>query len=219
MRRLLLPVAGILALAVPEPAFSSGSYDLADVIPITPRESPVHAGMRMGLDWATWLGDDPDPGGYDGTDYRLGMNVGGYLNIKAGGMFSVEPEVLYIQKGIKYYPLNLIRIYKLDYADISILVRFSPGWFSVFAGPSFGVLLRAKSLERSASTATTTNIGNRVDGTDFGLAVGLGFWIPDKVNRTSIDLRATFGVLPVFDAAGEKSFRNATLSTQVGFVF
>jgi hypothetical protein len=217
--RLVILTVGIAAMTAPGLASFSALTDLVSMLPMVPRESVMHVGMRMGLDWATWLGDDPDPGGYDGTDYRLGMNIGGYLNIKVGKMLSIEPEVLYIQKGIKYYPANLIRIYKLDYADISVLTRFSPGWFSFFAGPSLGILLNAEAVERNASTVTTTALSKQVAHTDLGLAVGLGFWIPDGVNRTYIDMRATFGVLPVPSGTGESSFYNATLSTQVGFMF
>lgn len=127
-------------------------------------------GIVAGVDFATMSGDD-----LDGADIgsRTGFIGGAYFNMPVGSAISIEPEVLYVMKGLTA-PGDVT--YANDYIEIPVLVKYSfssDGGLSIFAGPDV-----AFSISCNGSDTNTEISCDDLDlqtETTFGGVVGAGF--------------------------------------------
>lgn len=173
-------------------------------------------GIKGGINLATFRGDDKaiNPGMFDPSlsglpnlepKTRVGI-VGGIsyrINLLAG--LSIQPEVLYVQKGAKYELSQTIGGYtgtgtvtmKGDYLDIPLLLKFNLPipQFSPYieGGVSYGILLGAKAkMEMSSnapgaqSTSDEEDIKDQLKPGELSVLVGVGFDI------TVLELNARF---------------------------
>lgn len=133
---------------------------ITSFLTITDMSARTSFGLKTGLSIATLSGKDVDAL-VEGLKPKQGINGGLFLNIGAGNVFSIQPEILYSQKGWKMeredqydtlgnnYTSFLSVIYKYDYIDIPVLVvlsipvseNFTP---KLFLGPFLGINLSAK---------------------------------------------------------------------------
>jgi hypothetical protein len=108
----------------------------------------VGLGIKGGLNIANVSGTDVPPG----SKTLTGFAAGGYLEISLPLLFTIQPEILYSQKGFTYdenvFGTNVKVTAKLNYLEIPVLVKYSfpvpvvkP---SLYAGPAMGILLGAK---------------------------------------------------------------------------
>ncbi|TGE05208.1 porin family protein [Hymenobacter fodinae] len=156
--------------------------------------SAVHAqGVRLGLKGGANLsnlsGDLTDE---DRFENKFGFHGGLMLNVGLidDGFLSLQPEVLFSQKGFKYADSqfniggNTIK-YEGDrtynYIDVPVLLKINAGGFFVEAGPQYSYLLKVKDDSKvsiNGNTATqrsgTSNLDN-VNRNEIGYAAGLGF--------------------------------------------
>ena len=108
-------------------------------------------------------------------DNKFGFNGGGIVNFGIDDMFSIQPEVLYSNKGYKIKGgTNGLRV-ALNYIDVPVLVKLATGSTGLFfeLGPQVGFRLAAdlKDNDNSASFKDYTK------SVDFGYAAGLGFQV------------------------------------------
>lgn len=131
---------------------------------------------------------------------RIGLLAGVYGRVSIPGTrFSIQPEVLYSQKGAE---VNNVEV-KRSYLEIPVLLRLdflTSGLLSphISAGPYFGFKLDAK----EESTGDT----------DSGLIFGVGV----DINRFNVGLRYSLGLQRVYENDEE---RNQALSIVIGFGF
>ncbi|WP_324673112.1 porin family protein [Hymenobacter sp. GOD-10R] len=133
-------------------------------------------------------------GGIANKDYystKYGGHGGLLLNVSflKDGMLSVQPEVLFSQRGYKIdnptYQMgnstfNLKGTSSYNYLDVPVLIKFKLKSFYVEAGPQYSRLLNVKDEERyllngkQASHSNTEPSLARVNRNEIGLATGLG---------------------------------------------
>jgi outer membrane protein W len=141
--------------------------------------------------------------------YKGGFTGGVYMNYAFNEYFSIQPELLYAQKGVKdklydgIIEVNLTAHF--DYFELPVLLKYTYPWKEdfrpfVYAGPSFSYTL-SSDLEVSALIFSgEIDFSDLTHVTDFGLVAGGGF-----------DYAIGKGVL-VFDARFMLGFTNVILS-------
>ncbi|MBT8255086.1 MAG: PorT family protein [Bacteroidia bacterium] len=128
-------------------------------------------GARGGVNIAGVNGDDTD-----GTESRVGLNIGAAFNFEVSELFSVQPEVTYSMRGFKDGEFTI----KIDYVDVPVMADFEIAeGLSLQGGPIFGFNISGN-VEDGAGNETdledvsTLNIGAGI-GAQYELPAGLFF--------------------------------------------
>ena len=109
-------------------------------------------GVEGGINLSSFNGDTVN----SVYESRLGFVGGGFLSLPLGSSLSLQPEVLYEQKGGKINGFD----YQLDYVEIPLLLDVKIlGPLGILLGPSF-----------SANVASTAGV--TVENTDVGVILG-----------------------------------------------
>ena len=106
----------------------------------------VRFGVKAGPSYTKFRGVDPAQLSSASNAYRLGFHAGVLAEVKVTDTFSVQPELLYSQKGAKNKLVS--EVYDVfSYLDLPIMVKARLGETGFFleGGPQFGYLLRATS--------------------------------------------------------------------------
>ena len=142
-------------------------------------QSPLKIGLKGGITMANVTGDDTG-----GAESRSGIAGGVFTNLKLPGGFSIQPELLYVQKGAEVSAsdslVSATVTLQTNYIEISILLKYSfatKGSIApcVFAGPAF-----------SSSKGSKT----KVEGSILGIAASGEV---DNFNEASSDLSFVIG--------------------------
>jgi hypothetical protein len=168
-------------------------------------------GFTMGVNLGNWIGDDnlfadELASGINiamgSTDFtftsttRIGFSMGMFLDYRLGKSLSVQPELLYSQKGAKfsgtgtvefdgdYYSSEEDLIVQLDYIDLVLLAKYAFGKGNirpyVVAGPGVGYLVTSKmkaiaTVEGETDTESSKAEGFREFDTYVNAGAGLDF--------------------------------------------
>jgi hypothetical protein len=184
-------------------------------------------GIKGGVNLGTLGGDDKSYGGIDpihklgiagGISYRIGLIAG----------LSIQPEVMYIQKGAIYqedisygnYSYSRKITLKGDYIDIPVLVKFNLP-IPVFSpyiegGVSYGILLSAKEKDETTtnvpgqtSSSVETDIKDQVTKNDLSWIVGVGF----DLLILDINARYMIGTKKLYKEGDAKIYNNGIILT------
>lgn len=158
-------------------------------------------GIKGGLNFCKFTGTDAGP-----NTTRTGLAGGAFATFDLSG-FSLQPEILYSEKGAKYQG-NISFVEKHDYLEFSLLMKFPVGEEivpSLYIGPALGFLLKAE--------AAGMNLKDFVTSTDLGLASGIDVRTPFGVVA---DVRYNLG-LNTFDKSGTYTVKHSTFSLMVGY--
>ncbi|GAA4344939.1 porin family protein [Flaviaesturariibacter amylovorans] len=159
----------------------------------------VSFGIKAGLNSASIKGEASESlngmvdytDGIFNTESRTGFYAGGTVNIPVGGGFSIEPGILYDQKGYvlqgsyglkdaEFLSLNGKARLNLNYISLPVLVKGTFGGFQAFAGPQVSYLAQAQ-LHATAGALGFNVFNKRYDvadqfnKVDFGLTGGIGY--------------------------------------------
>lgn len=154
---------------------------------------------------------------------RIGVIGGAYIGIRVNELFSVQPEMLFAQKGttldVTFRGVTVESSIDIDYLEIPVLGAFS---FQpqqrvrpfVFAGPAFGIRLRAE-----AEVA-----GQELEGFDEGIRnweAGLVFGGGVEISRLSVEARYNVGLTDLSEERepGDPELKNRAFSVLVGVRF
>lgn len=155
------------------------------------------------------------------TDYRFGAVIGGFFAFPFSDHFSLQPEVLYTQRGVEGTArvLGLSETFKvkLTYIDVPVLVRIGPSsgrGFQVLAGPSFNFNVGAQ-LIVGGTFNDERDIKADVEDVDVGLVVGAGYYGGLLV----LEGRYEEGLTNISTQAAGESFRNRTAIGLIGIRF
>jgi hypothetical protein len=193
------------------------------LLPLGAAAQSVGGGIKGGLT----LGDVPnsldnfdEPGA--STSLRVGFAAGGFLAIRFGGGFSIQPEVLFTQKGVKLdvseSGLSGDVTYKADYLDVPILARLTFGKGVrgyVFAGPSFDIKLNAKMKVGIMGQSEEEDIADQVEDFEFAVAFGGGV----ELGPVLLEARWSEGLSNLNTAKDEPELKSRTILFLVGFRF
>ena len=165
-------------------------------------KAQLHGGVKGGLSMATMNVDAPV--GYD-TPFKLGFWGGGFL-VLGDGLFRFQPEVLYVQKGVRLEKSGSVEYERstLSYIEVPLMTRIHVGlnmvnlYFNV--GGYGGYWLSGKTtayypnLTTGNLEKTTTDhvfdddIDNRYDA---GLVFGMGV----KMTVVFFEVRYSLGLV------------------------
>jgi hypothetical protein len=175
-------------------------------------QSPVEFGLRGGLNLARLM--DIDEAGF-----RTGFMGGVYLHLTIPmSPVSIQPELLYTQKGTESSIGGVTGTVKLDYIEVPVLARIGlgvPGPVNphLYAGPYAGLNINAEAEVSGGGGSTSGDIDEQVKDTDFGLVVGAGA----DLNKLSLGIRNTAGLINVYEDGIDG--RNSVLSVVAGIRF
>jgi hypothetical protein len=194
----------------------------------------VHAqklriGFKVGGNLARYRGEDY----YSGGATHPGLCAGLILHLPVSSFFSVQPELLFSQKGAKnqstFLQNNAVAYgnQRLSYAEIPLLakLRIHAGPFVEF-GPTLGYLLSASLDDRYAPIGQQSSVNNRSDFKSFewGYAAGIGY---HDAKGLLLGVRYNGGLSPIFRADTYKGYSgindelriyNRTIQLYVGYI-
>lgn len=181
----------------------------------------IHYGIKGGVGLAKAWGDDVP----DDAKFKLGANVGAFMNYRLHEMFVIQPEVFYAMKGWEVEPEGLDAItVKMDYVDIDVLAKLTvpmEGMIKpcVFAGPYLGINITADQEVGDESQEI-----ENAKSTDFGVVLGAGvdFEMENGI-IIILDVRYSLGLMNVFEApeddGDEPNVKNNSIIFMGGVAF
>lgn len=197
---------------------AAGMFVIMSAVRSAPAQN-LRIGVRAGPTFS-FLSDSPVP--FRGTaldaatnvNLRLDFHVGGYVVVPLTDRWSVQPELLVLQRGghlsrptLESYAAER---YRLSYAQGAVLARRAlslPGPLSMHAVGGVALDLALDATLRRDLQTTEIDTRSRVDllasdrlrRWDAGGIVGVGFGYPTgPSSRAALELRYNYGVRPVF---------------------
>lgn len=184
---------------------------------------------------------------YETVSSRIGFMVGAGLELTISENFTIQPELMFIQKGYKteesydvFTRVSADQEFKdniaLNYLELPIMFKIKFNKFYVNAGPSFSYgiggsdkwelndsyngVTESETSKIKFGKAPENNSGDNVyydNAFDLGVQLGAGV----KVGPVVIDLRYGFGLSNLNDKPksfeGSYAFQNRALQLSVGF--
>lgn len=155
-------------------------------------------GAKLGLSLANMSGDDIEE-----NDAKLGFALGGFVTYSISEAFSVQPELLFVQKGTKWSEGDAKLVFRLSYLELPILAKYSfaagPNMkVFVFGGPAIAFKIGATSYFEWEGESETDDIED-MKALDLGLAFGAGIQMPFNNLLLSLDARYTLGLTDCFE--------------------
>lgn len=171
-------------------------------------------GFMGGLNLSNFTGDAVE-------DNKMKLCLGGgiFMNLPMNDLISLQPELLYMNKGAKMDVADDVGI-RMSYIDIPVLVKFTVqtgGAFapSFFAGPYLGFNMSAESYYEDE----VYDIEDQVKSTDVGLVFGGGFDYATCKGKLIFDARYAFGLSTIDDTEDEDDVKNTGVIFMVGYGF
>ncbi|MCG2431396.1 porin family protein [Aequorivita xiaoshiensis] len=139
-------------------------------------------GAKAGVNLSTFTGDS-----FTGFDTRVGLHIGGLAEIPLTEKFSVQPEVLYSQKGSKFFGSETL----LSYIDVPILAKYHIiHGLSAELGPVPSFLVEAE----YTTNGLENNVSEYIRTFDFGIGGGVSYQLPMGV---FFSIRFTKGLMEI----------------------
>jgi hypothetical protein len=186
-------------------------------------QAQMQLGVKAGLNLANLSGDD-----ISDTDARTGFAGGLFFMYQFNDMFAIQPEAYYSMKGAtdkgSFEGYSYEAELKLDYLEIPLLLKFlipikdSNVRPTVFAGPSFGFNMSAKSKVEAGGQTFEQDI-EYVASTDFGLVFGGGIGFPVGNGELGFDIRYILGLSTIDDSSEKDDVKNGVLNFNLYYGF
>jgi hypothetical protein len=215
-------------------------FSIISVLMINSLYAQVTYGIRSGINYATWKGDDVQiiedlldkTDGYVVAKGRTGMHIGGYVHIPISEVFAFEPGLGYSKKGyslkgdfqipvLKYFNINARAQVQSHYIDIPLVMRANVyKGLNVYAGPQVSYLVRSTLNAKLGVLGITLfnrgfGITERFNKLDMGLTGGIGYQFDNGLN-----LQAGYDYgLSKLDKNDNYSAYNRVVKVSVGFSF
>ena len=170
-------------------------------------QTGVRFGLKGGINYTTLTAKNTD-----GIESKLGLQAGAFANLGLSDLISIQPEVLYSQKGFQSKDASKNKA-KFNYIDIPVLVKVNAGGLFFEAGPQLGILASAKVTDGS----TDVDIKENLNTVDFGYVAGLGYQLE---TGPMIGLRYNGGITDIAkDGNNDNKTRNSAFQLYVGYTF
>ena len=185
----------------------------------------VRLGLRAGANYSNLAGNIQNENTYNN---KIGFLGGVMLNVPvlADGLLSVQPEVLYSQKGFENKPTEYSSVLgkqkregqvNYNYLDVPVLLKFKASGFIAEAGPQYSYLLTANNKTKTTTTPsfgspTVSEAQNKTDVSglnrnELGYLAGVGY---EAENGLSLSLRYT-GAFSDFVKSDNNTYFNGDL--------
>lgn len=208
---------------------SAGVALLAAAAAPTAHAQGIRFGVKAGANLSNLAGDLVNQDQYKN---RWGFQGGVMVNFGLGDIVSIQPEVLYSQKGFKYADNQFTLLgstyrntgsVRYDYLDVPVLVRVRAAGIFFELGPQYSYLMNVSSSRSltvngnvvNSASASTSNLDN-VKRNELGYVGGLGY---QADNGVLLGVRYS-GAFTDFakDGYSNNDFRNARNSTFQAYV-
>ena len=141
----------------------------------------IKFGAKAGVNFATFTGD-----ALTGFDTRVSFHIGGLAEIPLSEKFSIQPELLYSEKGSDFFTSI-----DLSYLDIPLMAKYQIiKGLSAELGPVPSILLKAKETKRDVERDVT----EYTKTFDLGIGGGVSYELPVGV---FFGLRFTKGLMKI----------------------
>ena len=200
---------------------------LATAVISSARAQDVRFGLRAGANYSNLAGDVKNQSAYNN---KVGFLGGVMVNVPvtSDGFFSVQPEVLYSQKGFENKPTEYTGLLgakqkregnvNFNYLDVPVLLKINAGGFIAEAGPQYSYLISANDETKVTTTPalggapTTSEAQNKRDVSglnrnELGYLAGVGY---QADNGVSLSLRYT-GAFSDFVKSDNSTYFNGDL--------
>lgn len=186
----------------------------------------MQIGPKAGLNIASIGGDDADQILEDRSlDSKTGFCGGLFFMYQFSNMFAIQPEAYYTMKGATYSEGGGELTITLDYVEVPLLIKFlipvegSNIRPSIFAGPSIGFNMTAKSKVEFEGESEENDFKDETESTEFSLAFGGGLGYMIGKNELGIDVRYILG-LNTFDKSSDPwDLKNNVININAYFGF
>lgn len=165
----------------------------------------VSFGIKAGVNNSTFGGDAAD---FPGKKSNTGFNFGVLAGIPLSSHFVFQPEVMYSgNQGMEYRPTSTSETnYTLNYVNIPLMLKYkATGGFYGEAGPYFGFLTSGKVKQKTSTTSTEDDIKKFYDGTDIGVAMGIGYIMKSGLG---FGARYNLGIKNIYKNTALAEFKN-----------
>jgi Outer membrane protein beta-barrel domain len=164
-------------------------------------------GLKTGLNISNWGADAED------TSSKVGLQVGMFVEIKSSDKLIIQPELLYSSLGIKEDIEGTTVNFNTNYLVLPVMFKYlASEKFSLEAGPQIGFLLSAK----AKANGNSGDIKDEFNSTDFGINIGAGYDVSEKVN---LSLRYTSGISNILKDIGDNKVTNTNIAFALGYKF
>ena len=147
-------------------------------------------GLKAGLNVSDLTGDD-----VGGSEPRLGFTGGAFVNVPFTPAFSVQPEVIYSQKGVSTEDDDATL--EVDYVEVPVLLKYAVPvtetglTLGAYAGPALGFKISEEVSSAFGGSADTDLFKSTDVGAALGVTVGAGPF--------AVDGRYTLGLSSAID--------------------
>jgi len=230
-------------------SFYIGLIAVMTIFFIMPASAQIFGiGVKGGLNFSTLSGDFVDVNGDFGTDdvfsTQTGFVVGVSFNTSLFPLLSLQPEILYSEKGAKFDVLfddfdipgvgDIDASIDLAYLEVPVLLKAGlpiPGFSPfLYAGPSFAFNLSAEASYdidvtvngMRVSESGSEDISDEIKSFDVGIVLGGGVEFGLPTLKLHAELRYTMGLSNVYDLNNDNDdldVNNRVLSLMVGVTF
>jgi hypothetical protein len=183
--------------------------------------SQISLGFQGKLTRATIVGPDVD------YDFRKGWGLGAFLKLPVSDMLSIQPEILYLQKGAySSWPFGDLMI-ALDYVEIPLLLRINVPVEGTVApyflvGPALGFKGGCEitaELNGDEEKLDCDETGFEVKSVDFGGVVGAGLSFGAGPGSFHLGARYNYGLISLDDSEEDWDLGNRAFSFLAGYSF
>jgi hypothetical protein len=192
----------------------------------------VSFGPRVGVNFGTQKvsGSDEDfaEDWNEQVEYNTGLQVGGVFNLKFNETFSVQPELLFTQKGYKFEDDSESVTGKYDYLELPLLAKISFGApdFQAFitAGPTFGYWASGKDTFKIGGDEFSEDVDFDDNSliekrSEIGGSIGAGFAAALGAGALNFDVRYGAGFSSTYESDDNDKLRNSGISVSVAYLF
>lgn len=153
---------------------------------------------------------------YSGTNFEtntlVGFHVGGFLNLKFGEVFSIQPEALFSTQGAQYKNAGAESNLKVSYLTVPVMAKLNFGSVYLEAGPQVGF--------KTGESANVPNQSINTFAKSLDLSVGAGLGYHSK-SGFGIGARYMAGVSKVGDfdknTTVDPEFKNSVVQLSIFF--
>ncbi|WP_299820417.1 porin family protein [uncultured Pontibacter sp.] len=191
----------------------------------TAQAQTISVGPRVGVTFAQIhaSGDNADELN-DAAESNTGFQVGAVSNIMLSELFSIQPELLFIQKGAKVGDSDYFKL-RTDYLELPILakVSFGPEQLKGFvtAGPTVGYWLSAKSISEIGGNkeSESYDFEDEDNRLEIGASFGVGVAYKVGAGELNLDVRYGLGFSSIAEYEGDYKEKNQVFGVSLAYLF
>ncbi|SDB96106.1 porin family protein [Williamwhitmania taraxaci] len=196
----------------------------AQVLKIGNREFGfVYAGPKIGLGFSRISNADESFGGSE-VKFRTGLELGIVGKIGITDRLSIQPELTFLQRGVKTDNNGFESKYKVSYLSIPVLAKYSLkalGFAKIHAiGGVYSSVRTGGEVEFKDAAGTSTQ---KLDNSgwrrmDYGFSVGVGAELPKTKGTWVFDIRYDYSIMDVHKSDDTYN-SNRTIGASVTYLF